>query len=99
MFTQKEIRLITSPYFSVIRQTENYIEFKSKNTGHCWIIHKHSHDDKYPVWVYHKHHQKDEYYHRHWQGYTVEQCIKSIKGHDSYVQQKAQQYTKNILAF
>ena len=77
IFTQKEYSLINSSYFRIIRETENYLEFQSKNTKHCWIIQKHSFESskKHPIFIYHK----------HWECYTVFQAIESIKGHDKYV--------------
>ena len=94
MFTIKELSLVQTSYFEIIRQTEDFIEFKSKNTGHCWIIYKHSHRDNCPIWLYHKHKQKESYYHRHWQTFTVVQCVKSIKKHDEYVIAKQQGFYK-----
>ena len=86
MFTNREKRLIDNPYFSVIRETDSFIEFQSKNTKHCWIIHRHSFQSSlYPLIIYHKHTIKTEYYHKHWTTYTVAQAISSIKNHDEYV--------------
>ena len=87
IFTRKEYSLINSNYFRIIRETENYLEFQSKNTKHCWIIQKHSFESskKHPIFIYHKHSPKVTYYHKHWECYTVFQAIESIKGHDKYV--------------
>lgn len=87
IFTRKEYALINSSYFRIIRETENYLEFQSKNTNHCWIIQKHSFESskKHPIFIYHKHSPKTPYYHKHWECYTVTQAIESIKSHDKYV--------------
>ena len=39
---------------------------------------------KYPYSIYHRHRITD-YYHRHWQTYSLEKCVKSIIDHDNYV--------------
>ena len=43
MFTAKERSLLTSPYFRLIRQTDDFYEIQSRCTKHCWIIQKHGH--------------------------------------------------------
>ena len=43
MFSTSEKRQLGDEYFIIIREEERYIEVKSKNTGHCWMIFK-----KYP---------------------------------------------------
>lgn len=80
MFTSNEIRQLTAPYFHLIRETDEFMEVKSKNTGHCWIV------KKIPgyVMLYHKHRQKDPYYHKHRKVFTVALAVSEIKSHDDY---------------
>lgn len=85
MFSKAEKRLIDKQYFEIIRETENFIEVKSKNTEHCWIIQKHLSECERKVFLYHKHSINDSYYHQHYKAYTVKQVVCSIKGHDEYV--------------
>ena len=85
MFTKEEEALINNKYFTILRETENFIEFKSKNTRHCWIVQKHLFSDDKQVYIYHKHSQKQPYYHQHYRTHTVKQAINSIKRHDEYV--------------
>ena len=40
MFTNYEKKLLGDDYFTIIREEEKFIELKSKNTGHCWLIFK-----------------------------------------------------------
>ena len=40
MFTRKEKNMLYDPYFEVIRETEQFIEVRSVNTGHCWSVFK-----------------------------------------------------------
>lgn len=85
MFTKKEKRVIGEGYFTIIRETERYIEFFSNNTKHCWIICKNPDGTDKPVIIYHKHSRKTGYYHRHWKTWSVVKAVESIKQHDRYV--------------
>lgn len=85
MFTSKDIRLLTDPYFHLIRKTEDFMEVKSKNTKHCWLVKK---NPGY-VMLYHKHKQKDPYYHKHRKVHTVSLAVSEIKFHDDYEIQKS----------
>lgn len=85
MFTKKERRLIEERYFTIIRETNRYIEFLSNGTRHCWIICKNLNGMDKPIIIYHKHGQKTEYYHRHWKTWDVASAVESIKWHDKYV--------------
>lgn len=83
MFTSKDIRLCSDSYFTILRMCleNDYIELKSKNTLHCWIIKKMT----TRTLLYHKHSEHDAYYHKHRLVYSVSQAIKEIKSHDTYV--------------
>lgn len=85
MFTKKEKRLVGEGCFTIIRETERYIEFLSNSTKHCWIICKNPDGTDKPVMIYHKHSRKTEYYHRHWKTWSVARAVESIKQHDRYV--------------
>ena len=84
MFTKKDLLLISSNYFLILKKTNFYIEVLSKCTGHCWTIYKHGSPDKYPVWIYHKHKQSDQCYHLHRRTGSVELAIKEIQKYDGY---------------
>ncbi len=81
MFTEKERALLTSPYFRLIRQTDDFYEIQSRCTRHCWIVQKLSYD-RYPVRIYHKHTKGTPYYHRHGHANTVLSAVRQIKSHD-----------------
>ena len=85
MFTNKEKKLIGEDYFTIIRETEQYIEFLSKNTRHCWIICKNPGSVDNLIMIYHKHSRKTKYYHKHWKTWSVARAVESIKQHDRYV--------------
>lgn len=85
MFSRYERRLIDRKYFVIIQEADDYIEIKSRNTKHCWIIHKHKFDDKKKIYLYHKHTIKEKYYHQHYMTYTVKQAVNNIKEHDKYI--------------
>ena len=90
MFTKKEMLLFEelkqTQNYQILRITEDYCEFRSRSTWHCWIIKKEPAclGLKYPYTIYHKHKPSD-YYHRHWQSFSFERCINSIESHDDYV--------------
>lgn len=91
MLTQKEKLLFEklAQNYQIVRITDDYIEFTSRSTKHCWIIKKESAHSghKLPYTIYHKHKLSD-YYHKHWQSYSFENCINSIESHDNYVLRK-----------
>ena len=84
MLTKKDLLLISSDYFMILKRTKFYLELVSKNTGHCWTIYKHGSPDKYPVWLYHKHKKLDQCYHLHRRTGSVEFAVKEIVQHDTY---------------
>lgn len=85
MFTKKEKRLVGNGCFTIIRETERYIEFLSNNTKQCWIICKSPDGTNKFVMIYHKHNRKTEYYQKHWKTRSVVKAVVSIKQHDRYV--------------
>lgn len=78
MFTNAEIKMIKNGYFELIRETDDFIEFKSKNTKHCWIIQKHRFDDNRKIYIYHKNSFRKPYYHQHYKTYTVKLAVRSV---------------------
>ncbi len=84
MFTKKEKKLIDCYYFYIIKEVDNYIEFKSKSTRQFWIIRK-NYNKKYLISIYHKHCEKDKYYHLHYETYCVRKAIECILRHDRWV--------------
>lgn len=85
MFSDREKMLLGGGYFVTIREDERFIEVKSKNTGHCWMIFKKAYALERPVVLYHKHSSKDAWYHEHGKVWTVLEAVRSIKMHDAYV--------------
>ena len=85
MFTKREKKLIREGDFTIIRETDRYIEVLSNSTKHCWIICKNPNGTGKPIIIYHKHSRTTEYYHRHWKTWSVVKAVESIKQHDRYV--------------
>ena len=85
MFTNSEKKLLGGGYFTIIREEEKFIEVKSRNTGHCWMIFKKTYDQDKPVVLYHKHGKFDAWYHEHWKTRTVKSAVSNIKSHVDYV--------------
>ena len=88
MFTRKEESMLHEDYFEVIRETDQFIEVQSVNTGHCWSVMKNTFERRQEVILYHKHRRTDEYYHKHRTCRTVKESVDQIKSHDEYVLQK-----------
>ena len=84
MFTQKECRLLSAPYFRLVRQTDTFYEIQSKNTGHFWIIKKTQTAQQNPIIIYHKHTRETPYYHKHGKARNVQSALQQIKSHDVY---------------
>lgn len=87
-FTRKEEKLLHDPYFTVIRETDQFIEVRSNNTGHCWNVFKNTIESGRKIVLYHKHRMKDPYYHQHRTCRTVAEAVQQIKSHDDYVLEK-----------
>lgn len=88
MFTNKDIRLLSDGYFTIIRVEERFIEVLSNNTSHQWMIFKKLSATDKPVTLYHKHTADTKYYHKHWETWNVARAVESIKGHDTYIIEK-----------
>lgn len=91
MFNNVDKRLLGPPYFERIREEEQFIEVKSINTQHCWMIFKKISLSDRPVVLYHKHHQNDKYYHKQYETKNVKQAVDSIKSHDAYVIEQSEE--------
>lgn len=88
MFSRNEKSILSDNYFLIVREEEKFIEIMSKNTGHCWIIYKKSGVADKPIDLYHKHTNTTQYYHKHWQTFSVKSAVDSIKKHDDFVLNK-----------
>ena len=67
--------MLGDDYFTIIREEEKFIELKSKNTGHCWLIFKQTYNKDRPVVLYHKHTADTKWYREHWKTYTVKKAV------------------------
>ena len=85
MFTRNEKKLLWEGYFTILREENRFIEVRSNNTGHCWIIFKKVYDKKRPITLYHKHAPNKKWYHEHWRGGSVKAAVTNIVAHDEYV--------------
>ncbi len=64
MFARKKCRPLSVPYFRCIRQTDNFYEIQSQNTGRFRIIQKLQIVQQNSIIIYHKHTKKTPYYKR-----------------------------------
>ena len=78
MFTRKEKNMLFDPYFEVIRETEQFIEVRSVNTGHCWSVFKNIYNAPRKITLYHKHKESDRYFHQHRVCRTVVDAVSEI---------------------
>ena len=95
MFTRKEKNMLFDPYFEVIRETEQFIDVRSVNTGHCWSVFKNIYNAPRKITLYHKHNESDRYFHRHRVCRTVVDAVSEIKSHDEYVLEEKQRKTSS----
>ena len=84
-FTRKEETLLHDDYFALIRETDQFAEVQSVNTGHCWNVFKNTFEKGCHITLYHKHKRTDQYYHQHRNCRTVAEAVEQIKSHDAYV--------------
>lgn len=95
VYIMNKYKAISRSYYDIIRVTDNYIEIKSKNTKHMWIISKPMpYIENKPIIIYHKHSQSVPYYHKHGYAYNIYQAVNSIKSHDEYVLSGRGKYNK-----
>ena len=59
MFTRKEKNMLYDPYFEVIRETEQFIEVRSANTGHCWSVFKNIYNAPRKITLYTRLHRTE----------------------------------------
>ena len=95
-FTRTEEKLVHDSYFQVIRETDQFVEIQSLNTGHCWNVFKNTFESPMVVTLYHKHKPQDSYYHKHRQCRTVAEAVDQIKSHDAYVIEKDKQKLSEV---
>ena len=95
MFTRKEKNMLFDPYFEVIRETEQFIEVRSVNTGHCWSVFKNIYNAPRKITLYHKHKESDRYFHQHRVCRTVVDAVSEIKSHDEYVLEEKKKHKES----
>lgn len=95
MFTRKEKNILFDPYFEVIRETEQFIEVRSANTGHCWSVFKNIYNAPRKITLYHKHRECDRYFHQHRVCRTVADAVTEIKSHDEYVLEEKKKHKES----
>ncbi len=79
MFSDKDVEVMTLPYFNVIRADKEEFEIQSRNTGHFWMIIPDGREYR----LMHKYHKEDDY---HVQTYmlSVIDLVLDIINHDDY---------------
>ena len=85
-FTGREIVEYYDPYFVQLAWESQYLEVKSKNTGHYWGI-VYTGKENAPIMLLHKYQDYHDY-HKQCDCLTVHSAIKKIKKHDDYILNK-----------
>lgn len=80
MYSEKDLKVIHSPYFQIIELNPNIFEVMSKNTRHFWKIIPEQNQVKH---LYHKH-SSEKNYHYQTSFLTLEDCFLYIADHDDY---------------
>ena len=83
MFDESSLKMIDSGYFNIILMDDRDITIQSRNTGHYWYLHCTEYPTEQSLIIFHKHFFKCPY-HQHGRANTVNQAVRSIKGHDKY---------------
>ncbi len=81
MYSAKDLKVITSGYFTLIEFKPTYCVLKSICTGHTWRIAK-----KQANWfvLWHKHHDKDNFHIQYGGLEKFEDCLLEVVSHDDY---------------
>lgn len=83
MYTQQELDAIDRKYYAMIVADQDDVTLMSKNTHHVWQLHNVELLDGDVTVVFHKHHASDPY-HTHCRVKTLNQAMRSIRGHDRW---------------
>ena len=83
MFDESSLKKIDSGYFNIILMNDRDITIQSRNTGHYWYLHCTEYPTEQSLIIFHKHFFKCPY-HQHGRANTLNQAVRSIKGHDKY---------------
>jgi hypothetical protein len=83
LLIRKDKEAMLDPYFQVLKlledYDEDYVELKSKCTGHCWMIQVKGGK----IFLRHKHYQ-DQDYHKQRECPSIMMALKNIKQHDEF---------------
>lgn len=83
MFSSEDLKVLDSKYFSIIAADDYDVTIMSKNTGHIWYIHNPEYPGEGTCIIFHKH-KASHPYHQHGRANTLQQAVRSIKGHDMW---------------
>lgn len=85
LLSKKEKSLLYDTYFEVIRETQQFIEVKSVNTGHCWSVFKNEYDRTHQITLYHKAQDSAANFQEFRLCRNVTEAVEMIKAHDEEV--------------
>ena len=83
MFHVSDIQRLDKSYFNIITVGDYDVTIQSRNTGHIWYIHNPEYPGEGECIIFHKH-KASHPYHQHGRARSLQQAVKSIKGHDMF---------------
>lgn len=92
MFSNKELSLFQSDYFSHFSYNNGLIEVRSKNTGHWWQIYWKDMPISNMIVTRHKYTKADKY-HMQCHVHRVDKVYRMITEHDKYILNFTEQLT------
>ncbi len=87
MFSNQELSLFQSDYFSNFKYENGILEVQSKNTGHWWKISRMDMPISIMIVVKHRYPGVKKY-HMQFHVHTLKKAYKMIVDHDSYILKK-----------
>lgn len=88
MFTREDLFLLEelkrNPDYQMIRCCNEYVQYRSRSTGHIFLITKVDFNCYYPYVMYHSHNLNDVLHH-HYQTKSLKEALKSFDEHERWV--------------
>lgn len=84
LYREEDLQDIDPDYFSIITKSEHDVTLQFRNTGHWWYLHCTDYPTNGFTLIYHKHQFGHSFY-EHYRKKTLQQAVKSIKEHDSWM--------------
>lgn len=88
MFTQSDMLLLEelkhNPNYQIIRMCTELVQYRSRSTGHVFLITRVDFNCRFPYLMYHSHRLTDTLHH-HYQTPSLKAALDSFNQHEDYV--------------